>query len=89
MLELELSRAPRGGCGSLDSNAYARCRAYCEAGLNTVDGGVAVDVLKYNGASCRTVSGWKHSSTKALLAGIVALKLRQHTSKILFTPVDR
>ena len=66
-----LCRAPRGGCGSLDSNAYARCRACCEAFIGHVANSVCVDNLILNGVGCRTVSGWKHSSTKVILAGVI------------------
>ena len=37
---------------------------------------MAVDSLKYDGVRCRTVSGWKHSSTKAILAGVIILRSR-------------
>ena len=37
---------------------------------------MAVDSLEYDGVSCRTVSGWKHSSTKTILAGVISLKSR-------------
>lgn len=37
-----------------------------------------VDSLEYSGVNCRTVSGWKHSSTKATFAGIVSLKSRYY-----------
>lgn len=84
-----ISRAPRGACGSLDPNAYAGCRAYCEACVNLADGYVIVDILNYNGVSCRTVSGWKHSSTKASLTGVITLKERYHSPENLFIFVDR
>lgn len=71
-----MSRAPRGRCGSLDSNAFARCRACYEACVGLVDGYIIVDILNYNGVSCRTVSGWKHSSTKTSLTGVITLKKR-------------
>ena len=38
-----------------------------------------VDSLEYDGVSCRTVSGWKHSSTKAILTGVVSLKSRLYS----------
>ena len=44
--------------------------------METAYDGRVVDNLRYNGASCRTVSGWKHSSTKAILAGVVLLRRR-------------
>ena len=37
-----------------------------------------VDSLEYSGVNCRTVSGWKHSSTKAIFTGIVFLKRRYY-----------
>ena len=58
-------RAPRGGRGSLDPNAFAGCRAYCEAFTGCMANSVCVDNLILDGVGCRTVSGWKHSSTKA------------------------
>ena len=69
-------RTPRGLCGSLDPNAYAGCRACCEGYRKIAYVCMAVDSLKYDGASCRTVSGWKHSSTKTILAGVISLKSR-------------
>lgn len=44
--------------------------------MSLVDSFIIVDILNYNGVSCRTVSGWRHSSTKTSLAGIVTLKDR-------------
>ena len=40
---------------------------------------MAVDSLEYDGVSCRTVSGWKHSSTKTILAGVISLRSRSYT----------
>ena len=70
------NRTPRGLSGSLDSNAFARGRAYCEGYRKFADVFMAVDSLEYGGVSYRTVSGWKHSSTKIILAGVVSLKSR-------------
>ena len=69
-------RTPRGRSESLDSNALARGRAYCEGYVGIADEVNAVDSLEYGGVSYRTVSGWEHSSTKIILAGIVFLKRR-------------
>lgn len=68
---------------------YARCRACREACMGLIEGYSIVDILNYNGVSCRTVSGWKHSSTKASLAGIVTLKERYYSPEISFILVDR
>ena len=70
MLEFKC-RTPRGLSESLDSNALARCRAYCEEYSEIAYIYRVVDSLKYSGVRCRTVSGWKHSSTKATLAGTI------------------
>lgn len=72
------SRTPRGLSESLDSNALARCRACREACMVIDKGYSIVDSLEYSGVNCRTVSGWKHSSTKATFAGIVSLKSRYY-----------
>ena len=64
-------RTPRGRCESLDPNAFAGCRAYCEACANLMANLSCVDNLILNGVGCRTVSGWKHSSTKVILAGVI------------------
>ncbi len=69
-------RTPRGRSESLDSSALARGRAYCEGYMGIAYEFTAVDSLEYDGASCRTVSGWKHSSTKTILAGVISLKSR-------------
>ena len=69
-------RTPRGLSGSLDSNAFARGRAYCEGYCKFADVFMAVDSLEYDGVSYRTVSGWKHSSTKVILAGVIFLRGR-------------
>ena len=71
-----LCRTPRRLSGSLDSNAYARCRACCEGYSRFAYACRIVDSLKYDGARYRTVSGWKHSSTKVTLAGVVDLRSR-------------
>ena len=55
---------------------YARCRACCEACMGLAEGDIIVDILNYSGVSCRIVSGWKHSSTKASLAGVITLEKR-------------
>lgn len=57
--------------------------------MGLVDGYSIVDILICNGVSCRTVSGWKHSSTKASLAGVMTLKERYYSPKTLFTLDDR
>ena len=54
----------------------ARGRAYCEEYREFADIVIIVDSSKYDGVSYRTVSGWKHSSTKIILAGIISLKSR-------------
>ena len=46
---------------------------------NLIDVFMTVDSSEYDGVSCRTVSGWKHSSTKAILAGVISLKSRLYT----------
>lgn len=71
-----LCRTPRGRSESLDSNALARGRAYCEGYVEFAYEVNAVDSLEYDGVSCRTVSGWRHSSTKTILAGVISLKSR-------------
>ena len=49
---------------------------------------MAVDNLEYDGVSCRTVSGWKHSSTKTILAGVVSLKSRLYSqNQILYISI--
>ena len=42
---------------------------------------MAVDSLKYDGVRYRTVSGWKHSSTKVSLAGVILLRSRLYKQK--------
>ena len=82
-------RTPRGLSGSLDSNAFARGRAYCEEYRKFVDVFSVVDSLEYDGVSYRTVSGWKHSSTKVILAGVILLKRRLQDSNSSFLYFDR
>ena len=66
-----------GDLANLSTRAlYARGRAYCEEYSKFAEEIMAVDSLKYNGVSYRTVSGWKHSSTKIILAGVVSLESR-------------
>ena len=67
------SRTPRGLSKSLDSNALARCRAYCEACAVVNEVIIIDDGLICNGVRYRTMSGWKHSSIKVILAGVVIL----------------
>ena len=43
---------------------------------NLLDIFITVDISGYDGVSYRTVSGWKHSSTKVILTGIIFLKSR-------------
>ena len=71
-------RTPRGLSESLDSNAYARCRACYEEYRKIAYVYRIVDNLKYNGVRYRTVSGWKHSSTKVTLVGVINLKSRSY-----------
>ena len=67
------SRTPRGiAIPRLEVNA--RCRACCEGLKNNFDKYVIVEVYTYGGVICRTVSGWKHSSTKAIFAGVIFVK---------------
>ena len=69
------SRTPRGiAIPRLEVNA--RCRACCEGLKNNFDKCIIVEVYNYDGVICRTVSGWKHSSTKTILAGVISLKSR-------------
>ena len=71
------SRTPRGLSGSLDSNALMRGAEPTVRGIeNLIDVFMTVDSSEYDGVSYRTVSGWKHSSTKIILAGVVSLKSR-------------
>ena len=56
--------------------AFARCRAYCEGYSRIAYVKWVVDNLDNDGARYRTVSGWKHSSTKVTLAGVIHLKSR-------------
>ncbi len=84
MLESDY-RTPRGLSGSLDSNAInARCRACCEGYSKIAYVYRIVDSLKYNGARYRTVSGWKHSSTKVILAGVVLLRSRLYKQNLFY-----
>jgi len=70
---LKTSRTPWGiAIPRLEVNA--RCRACCEGLKNNFDKYVIVEVYTYGGVICRTVSGWKHSSTKAIFAGIIFVK---------------
>ena len=70
---LKISRTPRGiAIPRLEVNA--RCRACCEGLKNNFDKCVIVEVYNYDGVICRTVSGWKHSSTKAIFAGVIFVK---------------
>ena len=55
---------------------YARCRACCEGYRRIAYVYRIVDSLEYNGVRYRTVSGWKHSSTKVSLAGVIILRSR-------------
>ena len=55
---------------------YAGCRACCEGYRGIAYVGRAVDNLEYDGVRYRTVSGWKHSSTKVSLAGVILLRSR-------------
>ena len=65
-----------------------RGRAYCEGYRKFADGYIVVDSLEYGGVSCRTVSGWKHSSTKAILAGVISLKSRLYPqNQILYISI--
>lgn len=41
---------------------------------NLLDIFITVDISGYDGVSYRTVSGWKHSSTKVTFAGVLFLK---------------
>ena len=67
------SRTQRGiAIPRLEVNA--RCRACCEGLKNNFDKYVIVEVYTYGGVICRTVSGWKHSSTKAIFAGVIFVK---------------
>ena len=67
---LKSSRTPRGiAIPRLEVNAG--CRACCEGLKNNFDKYVIVEVYTYGGVICRTVSGWKHSSTKIDLAGVL------------------
>ena len=43
---------------------------------NLLDIFITVDLSGYDGVSYRTVSGWKHSSTKIILTGVISLKSR-------------
>ena len=71
------SRTPRGLSGSLDSNALMRGAEPTVRGIgNLAEEFMAVDSSEYDGVSYRTVSGWKHSSTKVILTGVVSLKSR-------------
>ena len=73
---IEISRTPRGLSGSLDSNAYARCRACREGCVSNSKAVNIVDGLNYDGVIYRTMSGWKHSSIKVTFAGVVTLVKR-------------
>ena len=46
---------------------------------------MAVDSSEYDGVSYRTVSGWKHSSTKAILSGVLILKSRLQNLKLFYS----
>ena len=63
---------------------YARCRA-CREGYSEIAYVYrAVDGLEYNGVRYRTVSGWKHSSTKVILAGVIILRSRFYKQKLFY-----
>lgn len=49
--------------------------------MGLINEDIVVDILNYDGVGRRTVSGWKHSSTKAQPAGIVILKERQYVQR--------
>jgi len=53
-----------------------RGRAYYEGYREIAYECMVVDISEYDGVSCRTMSGWKHSSIKTILAGVVSLKSR-------------
>ena len=63
---------------------YARCRACCEGYSEIAYVYRAVDNLEYNGVRYRTVSGWKHSSTKVTLAGVIILRSRFYKQKLFY-----
>ena len=71
-----LSRTPRGFSEPLDPSALAGCRAYCEGCVSADELFNIVDGLNYGGVICRTMSGWKHSSIKAIFAGAITLVKR-------------
>lgn len=78
-------RTPRGLSESLDSNAFnARCRACCEGYSKIAYVYRIVDSLKYDGVRYRTVSGWKHSSTKVILAGVIVLRSRLYKQNLFY-----
>ena len=52
---------------------------------NLIDAFMTVDSSEYDGVSYRTVSGWKHSSTKIILAGIIFLKSRFYIRNQFFS----
>ncbi len=54
----------------------AGCRACCEEYIAIDNVFNIVDSSGCCGESYRTVSGWKHSSTKVLLSGVTFLKRR-------------
>lgn len=63
---------------------YARCRA-CREGYSEIAYVYrVVDSLEYNGVRYRTVSGWKHSSTKVILAGVILLRSRFYRQKLFY-----
>ena len=63
---------------------YARCRA-CREGYSEIAYVYrAVDSLEYNGVRYRTVSGWKHSSTKVTLAGVILLRSRSDGQNLFY-----
>ena len=83
-------RTPRGLSGSLDSNALMRGAEPTVRGIgNLIDVFMTVDSSEYDGVSYRTVSGWKHSSTKVILAGVILLKRRLQDSNSSFLYFDR
>ena len=51
--------------------------------------GVGIDDNSiYDGVICRTVSGWKHSSTKATFTGVVSLRGRYRIlKKYCYSPI--
>ena len=51
---------------------------------NLIEIFMIVDSSEYDGVSYRTVSGWKHSSTKIILAGTIFLNSRLYILKQIF-----